>query len=99
MKIIATLIVGLLLVVTVTAAYPYSPYTDNKDPQEKNVQLSEDAVAAYLKHKMNSEKLEPESIIKYVVALIQGSSKKVETDENGKITIFCSVVYVRSNQS
>ncbi len=64
----------LLLLVAVASAYPYSPYTDHKG-ESKNVKLSEEAVAAYLKSKMEDEKLEPAKIMDYVETLLQGAGK------------------------
>lgn len=64
----------LLMLVAMATAYPYSPYTDHKG-EPKNVQLSEEAVAAYLKSKMEDEDLEPAKIMDYVETLLQGGKK------------------------
>lgn len=69
----------LLMLVAVATAYPYSPYTDHKE-ESKNVQLSEEAVAAYLKGKMEKENLEPVKIMDYVEALLQGGKKGTQTE-------------------
>jgi hypothetical protein len=66
-----------LLLVAVASAYPYSPYTDHKG-ESKNLKLSEEAVAAYLKSKMEDEKLEPAKIMDYVESLLQGARKGVK---------------------
>ena len=63
-----------LLVVAVASAYPYFPYTDHKG-ESNHVKLSEEAVAAYLKNKMEDEKLEPAKIMNYVETLLQGAGK------------------------
>ena len=71
-------VVIVLLVVAVASAYPYSPYTDPKG-ESSNVKLSEEAVAAYLKNKMEDEKLEPAKIMNYVESLLQGGGKGGKT--------------------
>ena len=88
-------IVGFLFLATIVSAYPSLPYTDLKNEQ-KDVQLSEEAVAAYLKDKMDKENLEPASIMKYVVALLEGSSKKTTKDEDGKYACMCSIPTLHS---
>lgn len=66
-----------LLLVAVASAYPYSPYTDHRG-ESKNTRLSEEAVAAYLKSKMENENLEPAKIMDYVESLLQGKGKPTE---------------------
>ena len=72
----------LLLLVVAAVAHPYSPYTDHKG-DSKGEQLSEDAVAAYLKSKMDEENLEPAKIMKYVETLLQGGKKSPATEAPG----------------
>ena len=78
----ATMLSLVLLVLTamVVAGHPYSPYTDSRDGLMKNTQqLSEEEVAAYLKRKMDREKLDPATIMDYVQSLIQGGKKPPPT--------------------
>ena len=70
-----TLIAGLLVLATLTSAHPYSPYSDYKVDKQKNVDLNEEAVAAYLKSKMDKEKLDPATIVEYVESLLQAGEK------------------------
>ena len=63
-----------LVMLAVASAYPYSPYTDHRG-EPKNVKLSEDAVAAYLKGKMEVENLGQAKIMEYVETLLQGKKK------------------------
>ena len=63
-----------VILLAVATAHPFSPYTDHKE-ESKNAQLSEEAVAAYLKNKMELENLEPAKIMNYVEALLQGGGK------------------------
>lgn len=73
-----------LMMLAVASAYPYSPYTDHKG-ESKNVQLSEEAVAAYLKSKMEDENLEPAKIMNYVETLLQGKPKSLTTENPSKL--------------
>lgn len=75
MEEMGTLIAGLLVLATLTSAHPYSPYSDYKVDEQKNVDLSEEAVAAYLKSKMDKEKLDPATIVEYVESLLQAGEK------------------------
>ena len=75
-------LIGLLVSTSLVSASPYSPYTDNKGEQ-KNVLLSDEAVAAYFKNKMEKENLEPAKIVEYVLANIQG---KKDDDDKSKFT-------------
>ena len=75
-------LIGLLVSTSLVSASPYSPYTDNKEEQ-KNVLLSDEAVAAYFKNKMEKENLEPAKIVEYVLANIQG---KKDDDDKSKFT-------------
>ena len=70
-----------LMLLAVVSAYPYSPYTDHKG-ETKNVRLSEEAVAAYLKSKMENENLEPAKIMDYVETLLQAKPKPSSTTES-----------------
>lgn len=67
--------IGLLAYVTSVCAHPFSPYTDNKDEPE-SIEWSREAVAAFLKKKMEKENLRPASLSEYVLTLIQESRKK-----------------------
>ena len=84
-----------LMLVAVATAYPYSPYTDHKG-ETKNVQPSEEAVAAYLKSKMEKENLEPAKIMDYVEALLQGK-KGSSTEGPSKLADCCIVIFVTNH--
>lgn len=76
MKNTTGLIIGLLVLATVGTAHPYAPYSDYKlKEQDTDVGLSEEAVAAYLKSKMEEEKLNTATIVEYVQSLIKGGRK------------------------
>ena len=83
------------MLVAVATAYPYSPYTDHKG-DTKNVQLSEEAVAAYLKSKMENENLEPAKIMDYVEALLQ-QKKGPPTVSTSKLADCCIAVFVTNH--
>lgn len=83
MEEVVTLIAGLLVLAALTSAHPYSPYSDYKVDEPKNVQLSEEAVAAYLKSKMDKEKLDPETIVEYVESLLQAGDKSTPQIQGG----------------
>ena len=68
-------LIGLLVSTSLVSASPYSPYTDNKGEQ-KNVLLSDEAVAAYFKNKMEKENLEPAEMMEYILANIQEGNTK-----------------------
>ena len=71
---------GLLVYVTLVSAHPYSPYTDNKD-DSKYMEWGREAVAAFLRNKIQEQKLQPESFSDYILTLIQGK-KSTEDDTN-----------------
>ena len=65
---------ALLLLAVATVAHPYSPYTDHKE-DSKGERLSEEAVAAYLKSKLDKENREPAKIVEYVETLIHSEAR------------------------
>ena len=65
-------LIGLVVLTSLVSASPYSPYTDNKGEQ-KNVLLSDEAMAAYFKNKMEKE---PAEMMEYILANIQGRNTK-----------------------
>lgn len=75
------------------AGHPYSPYSDNRDGT-KNTQLSEEEVAAYLRRKMEKDNLEPATIMDYVISLIQGGKKNINTTPPPVESEFFGIVIV-----
>ena len=73
----ATAIIGLLIFnVMVVSCHPYSPYTDHKgEPKASTGDWNDEAVAAYLRHKMNEEDLRPSVLSEYIFTLMQGGKK------------------------
>ena len=67
--------IGLLAYVTLVGAHPFSPYTDNKYGPE-SMEWSQEAVAAFLKNKVEKGFLQPASVSEYLLTLMQGSRKK-----------------------
>lgn len=61
-----------------------SPYTAHKEGC-KNVQLSDEAVVAYLKNKMETENLVPAKIMEYVLANSQQKKPAADGDTNNNI--------------
>ena len=70
-------LVLLVLTAMVVAGHPYSPYTDSRDGLMKNMQLTDEDIAAYLKSKMDKEELELAKIVEYVESLIQSECKHI----------------------
>ena len=77
--------IGLLVYVTLVSAHPFSPYTDNEEESE-SMEWSQEAVAAFLKNKMEKENLQPASLSEYLLTLMQGSKKKPGIIRNGTNT-------------
>ena len=72
----AALLVGLLVCLAVVSGHPYSPYTDSKEDAAKaRADWSDEAVAAYLRNKMQKEDLRPSVLSEYILTLMQGGKK------------------------
>lgn len=76
-------LMGLFLCATLVSAYPYSPYSDNKD-NSKNAELSHDVVAEFIRNKIEKELIQPAYLSDYILALMQGKkpTQPTETDSN-----------------
>ena len=70
-------VIGLLVFnVLVVSSHPYSPYTDrNGEPKASTGDWNDEAVAAYLRHKMKEEDLRPSVLSEYIFTLMQGGKK------------------------
>ena len=73
--------VGLLVYITLVSALPYSPYTDKKD-DSKYTEWSREAVAAFLRNKIEEQNFQPESFSDYILTLIQGKKPLPSDDTN-----------------
>ena len=69
--------IGLVLATFCANASPYSASASNYEEQ-KNVILSDEAVAAYFKKKFETEDVKPAMVMEYLVKLMGGGKDKGE---------------------